>query len=89
LNVRGDTINYDATTYNAGIKYNLTDAFSPFFSYSQGSDISDIGRLLRAATVDDIALIQTQASIIDNYEVGFTSQFENVRFEFALYRSTS
>ena len=89
LNVRGDTINYDATTYNAGIKYNLTDAFSPFFSYSQGSDISDIGRLLRAATVDDIALVQTQASIIDNYEVGFTSQFENVRFEFALYRSTS
>jgi len=89
LSVRGDTINYDATTYNAGIKYNLTDAFSPFFSYSQGSDISDIGRLLRAATVDDIALIQTQTSIIDNYEVGFTSQFENVRFEFALYRSTS
>ncbi|MGY8838249.1 MAG: TonB-dependent receptor [Enterobacterales bacterium] len=89
LSVRGDSINYNATTYNAGIKYNLTEAFSPFFSYSQGSDISDIGRLLRSATVEDIALIQTQASIIDNYEVGFTSQFENVRFEFALYRSTS
>jgi iron complex outermembrane receptor protein len=89
LSVRGDTINYDATTYNAGIKYNFSDAFSPFFSYSQGADISDIGRLLRAATVNDIALIETQASIIDNYEIGFTSQFDNLRFEVAAYRSTS
>lgn len=89
LSVRGDTINYDATTYNAGIKYNLSPAFSPFFSYSQGSDISDIGILLRAATVNDIALIQTQASIIDNYEVGFTSQFDDLRFELAAYKSTS
>ena len=89
LSVRGNTINYDATTYNAGIKYNLSPAFSPFFSYSQGSDISDIGILLRAATVNDIALIQTQASIIDNYEVGFTSQFDDLRFELAAYKSTS
>jgi iron complex outermembrane recepter protein len=89
MSVRGDTLKYQATTYNAGIKYNLTDAFSPFISYSQGSDISDIGRLLRTATVNDIALIQTQASIIDNYEIGFTSQFDDLRFEFAAYRSTS
>ncbi|MEI5604548.1 hypothetical protein WB307_49945, partial [Streptomyces brasiliscabiei] len=51
INVKGDTIEYDATTYNVGIKYNLNEKFSPFFSYSQGSDISDVGRLLRAATV--------------------------------------
>lgn len=89
LSVKGDTIDYDATTYNVGIKYNLLEAFSPFANYSQGSDISDIGRLLRAATVNDIGLIQTEASIIDNYEIGFTSQFDDVRFEFAAYRSTS
>jgi iron complex outermembrane recepter protein len=87
--VRGDTIDYDATTYNAAIKYNLTPAFSPFISYSQGSDVSDIGLLLRTATVDDIGLIQTQASIINNYEIGFTSQFEQVRFEVTAFRSTS
>lgn len=89
LSVKGDTIDYDATTYNVGVKYNLLEAFSPFANYSQGSDISDIGRLLRSATVNDIGLIQTEASIIDNYEVGFTSQFDNLRFEFAAYRSTS
>ena len=89
LQVKGDTIDYDATTYNVAIKYNWKDVFSPFINYSQGSDIADIGRLLRAATVDDIGLIQTEASIIDNYEAGFTSLFENVRIEVAAYRSTS
>ena len=89
LSVKGDTIDYDATTYNVGVKYNLLEVFSPFANYSQGSDISDIGRLLRAATVNDIGLIQTEASIIDNYEIGFTSQFDDLRFEFAAYRSTS
>lgn len=89
LQVKGDTIDYDATTYNVAVKYNLSDAFSPFFNYSQGSDITDVGRLLRAATVDDIGLIQTEASIIDNYEVGFTSIFDQVRIEVAAYRSTS
>ena len=89
LQVKGDTIDYDATTYNIAIKYNWSDSFSPFLNYSQGSDIADIGRLLRAATVDDIGLIQTEASIIDNYEVGFTSLFDQVRLEVAAYRSTS
>ena len=89
INVKGDTVDYNATTYNVGIKYNLDEKFSPFLSYSQGSDISDIGRLLRSATVNDIGLIQTQASIIDNYEIGFNSQFDAVRLEVAAYRSTS
>jgi iron complex outermembrane receptor protein len=89
FSVEGDTIDYDATTYNVGIKYNANEKFSPFFSYSQGSDIADIGRLLRSATVEDIGLIQTEASIIDNYEAGFNSQLDMLRFEFAVYRSTS
>lgn len=89
INVKGDTVDYNATTYNVGIKYNLNEKFSPFLSYSQGSDISDIGRLLRSATVNDIGLIQTQASIIDNYEIGFNSQFDAMRLEVTAYRSTS
>lgn len=89
VDVTGDTLNYRATTYNLGIRYNISEYFQPFASYSQGSDISDIGRLLRTATVTDIALIQTEASIIDNYEVGFTSELDKLRVEFSAYRSTS
>lgn len=89
VSVTGDTLNYRATTYNFAIRYNVADVFQPFVSYSQGADISDIGRLLRTATVTDIALIQTEASIIDNYEVGFTSEIDQLRLEFSAYRSTS
>ncbi|WP_426360297.1 TonB-dependent receptor [Pseudocolwellia sp. HL-MZ19] len=89
VDVVGDVLNYRATTYNVGIRYNMADYFQPFASYSQGSDISDIGRLLRTATVTDIALIQTEASIIDNYEIGITSEINKLRLEFSAYRSTS
>ncbi|WP_286233622.1 TonB-dependent receptor [Thalassotalea sediminis] len=87
--VTGDTLEYDATTYNVAVKYNYHHTFSPFISYSQGADISDIGRLLRTATVTDIADIRTEASVIDNYEVGFVSDFDDLRVEFSAYRSTS
>lgn len=89
VDVKGDTLNYRATTYNLGIRYNVMPAFQPFANYSQGADISDIGRLLRTATVTDISLIQTQASIIDNYEVGFVSDIDKLHLEFSAYRSTS
>lgn len=90
VDVKGDTLSYQATTYNAAIKYNYTPLFNPFMSYSQGADISDVGRLLRTATVNDIALIHTEASIIDNYEIGFNSQItNNLNFEFAGFKSTS
>jgi iron complex outermembrane receptor protein len=89
VDVTGDTLNYKATTYNIGLKYNALPMFSPFISYSQGADISDTGRLLRTATVTDISLIRTEASVIDNYELGFSSDFEQMHFEFATYFSTS
>jgi len=89
VDVVGDTLTYDATTYNIGLKYNALAAFSPFVSYSQGADISDTGRLLRTATVTDISLIRTEASIIDSYEVGFSSDFDSIHLEFSAYRSTS
>lgn len=89
LDVTGGEINYNATTYNLGLRYNGFSGISPFVNYSQGADVSDIGRLLRTATVEDIALIRTDASLIDHYEVGFASDFDNLSIEVAAYRSTS
>ncbi|TKB48880.1 TonB-dependent receptor [Ferrimonas sediminicola] len=89
MNVTGGKLEYRATTYNLGLRYLGDERFSPFANYSQGADISDIGRLLRTATVTDINDIRTEASIIDNYELGFSSQFDNLRFNVTAYRSTS
>jgi len=87
--VTGGKLEYDATTYNFGVRYIGDELFSPFINYSQGADISDLGRLLRTATVSDINLINTKASIIDNYEIGMSSQLDNLMLTIAAYRSTS
>lgn len=89
MDVKGGDIDYDTTTFNLGVRYNMNEYFSPFVSFSQGSDISDLGRLLRTATVNDISFIQTEASIVDNYEVGFSGEFADIGYEFAAYRSES
>ncbi|AQS37154.1 outer membrane receptor protein [Shewanella psychrophila] len=89
MDVKGGDIDYDTTTFNVGIRYNMNEYFSPFMSFSQGSDISDLGQLLRTATVDDISLIRTEASIVDNYEVGISGQIADVSYEIAAYRSNS
>lgn len=89
MDVKGGDIDYDTTTFNLGVRYNMNEHFSPFVSFSQGADISDLGRLLRTATVDDISLIRTEASVVDNYEVGFSGQFDDLTYELAAYRSNS
>lgn len=87
--VRGGSLSYTDTTYNAGLRFNASTAFSPFVSYSQGFDVSDLGLLLRAASVPDIDQVQTQASLIDHYEAGFSGEMRGWNYEFALYRSES
>lgn len=89
FDVKGGDLAYDSTTYNLGLRYNLIPQFSPFVSFSQGADISDLGRLLRTATVNDINLVQTQASVVDNYEIGLSGQLSKLSYEVAAYKSES
>ena len=89
MNVKGGDIKYNAIVSNIGLRYNLSSYFSPYFSFSQGFSVSDIGLALRAARVNDIAKINTKAVIIDNYEAGFVSKIRNLRFEATGYVSKS
>lgn len=89
MNVKGGDIKYDAVVSNVGLRYNLSDYFSPYVSFSQGFSVSDIGLVLRSARVDDIAKINTEAVIVDNYEAGFVSKIKNFRFEATGYISKS
>lgn len=89
MNVKGGDIKYDAVVSNVGLRYNLSDYFSPYVSFSQGFSVSDIGLVLRSARVDDIAKINTEAVIVDNYEAGFVSKVKNFRFEATGYISKS
>ncbi len=87
--VAGGKIDYDANTYNLGLRYRWSDAFSPFISYSEGFEVPDLGLLLRTATVNDISLIQSEASVVKNYEAGFSSQLDALYLNVAIYRSES
>ena len=87
--VEGGELKYNAYTFNAGLRYNLSPYFSPFLSFSQGFSVADIGLALRAARADKISQINTEAVIINNYEAGFVSKWKNIRFEANAYISTS
>ncbi len=89
MDVTGGELDYNSTTYNVGLRYKAIPEFSPFVSFSEGFDISDLGRLLRSAQVTDLAQVRTEASKVRHYEVGFSSRFDDFKFEFALYESKS
>lgn len=87
--VKGGDLKYNALVSNVGLRYNLSKYFSPYVSFSQGFSVSDIGLVLRSARVDDIAKINTEAVIVNNYEAGFVSKWKNLRFEATGYISKS
>ena len=89
INVKGGDLNYSAFVFNAGLRYNLFELFSPYLSFSQGFSVSDLGLVLRSAKVNDIAQINTEAIIVNNYEAGFVSRYKNLRFEATGYISKS
>ncbi|HVI44643.1 MAG TPA: TonB-dependent receptor [Chitinophaga sp.] len=89
FNVKGGALRYTATTANVGLRYNRFALFAPYISFSQGFSVSDIGLALRDAKVNTIAGINTEAVLINNYEAGFSTTWEKLRFEANAYISTS
>lgn len=87
--VEGGELKYDATTFNAGLRYNRWEIFKPFVSFSQSFSIADLGRTLRSATENTVGQISSEAVIANNYEIGFNSNFGNTSLSGAYYISTS
>ena len=93
-NVGGKTINggdlsFSASTFNTGLRYTRWEAFKPFVSFTQGFSMVDIGLYVRGAKEDDIAKMQLQPIIVNNYELGFSSSFKKVSLTASAYASTS
>lgn len=87
--VKGGELEYNTLLFNAGLKFNRFEEFTPYVSFSQGFSVSDVGVVLRAARVDDMKKINTEAVIVNNYEAGFTSRFNRLRLEGVGFISTS
>jgi iron complex outermembrane receptor protein len=89
IRVKGGDLDYTATLFNAGIRYNRLPAFMPYFSFSQGFSVSDVGLALRDSKVNDLKKINTEAVLVNNYELGFVSEHRKFRFELSGFISTS
>lgn len=89
VSVDGGELTYNATTFNAGLRYNEFEIFQPFISFSQSFSIADLGRTLRTATENTVANITSEAVIANNYEAGFHSRIGRTELSGAYYISTS
>lgn len=87
--VKGGKLDYKALNMNAGLRYSKYSLFNPFFNFSQAFGISELGRILRSATTNTLATLNTKPIIVNNYEAGFSSQYKFVQFTAAYFISTS
>ncbi|MFF5381593.1 TonB-dependent receptor [Pedobacter suwonensis] len=87
--VTGGNLKYSTYIFNAGLRYNQFNLFSPFVSFSQGFSVMDIGLALRDAKVNSIDKINTDAVKVNNYEAGFESKVAGLTFSASGYISTS
>ena len=83
----GGNVNYDAAVFNAGIVYYARSDLDVYFSFSQGLDVTQVGRA--AAQVDSAAQMDPEAAVTDAYEIGFRAAFGRFRFDAASFYSVS
>ena len=90
--VEGGTLDYQADLPNAGVIWRITDEWSAFASYSKGFTLPNIGIPLRnvnqpGQSVDGI--LDLQAVIVDNNEVGFNWRGQRASLGGSVYKSES
>ncbi len=76
--LNGGKVKHDATLFNLGALYHLTDAQQVFANFSQGSNLPDIQRMLRDVPASFTVNSQTIDPIkVNNYELGWRVQAAN------------
>lgn len=75
------------TLFNLGAVFDVTDVVQLYGGFSQGAEISQIGRAARNA--DDPSVITPEPATSDQFELGARGRTDRLRFEVAGFRSTS
>ena len=75
VKLNGGTVKHDATLFNIGAVYHLTDAQQLFANFSQGSNLPDIQRMLRDVPANFVVNSQSIDPIkVNSYELGWRIQ---------------
>ncbi|CAI2718813.1 secretin and TonB N-terminal domain-containing protein [Nitrospina watsonii] len=85
--VGGDLRDFDLTLFNAGVVYFIDDYMNAFFTFTQGAEISQLGRAARSAGT--AAEIDPQPAKSNQYEVGFRGEWDNHRLSLAAFYTES
>lgn len=90
--VEGGKLDYKADLPNAGVIWRISDEWSAFASYSKGFTLPNIGIPLRnvnqpGQSVDGI--LDLQAVIVDNTEIGFNWRGQRAALGGSVYKSES
>jgi iron complex outermembrane receptor protein len=83
----GDLADSDQALWNAGVVYELSSNVQLYGGFSQGAELSEIGRAARGVT--DPSLISPEPAKSDQLEVGVRRIEGAVAFEAAAFRSDS
>lgn len=90
--VEGGKLSYKTELPNFGVVYRFTDALSAYASYSEGFSLPNVGIPLRNINKPGQSvsgILDLQAIIVKNKEVGFNWRTGNATFSGSYYRSTS
>lgn len=88
--IPGGELNYDATLFNLGLAYNLTDQLDIFADYAQGFSIADVGLVLRGAPAGfSVETLDPEAQRVDSYEIGLRGSWDSVQASLAGFYNES
>ena len=75
VTLKGGSVKHDATLFNLGAVYHLTDAQQVFANFSQGANLPDVQRMLRDVPANFVVSNQTIDPIkVNSFELGWRLQ---------------
>ncbi len=77
--IGGGDLNYNATLFNLGAIYNVTEQVNLFANFAQGFSVADVGLALRNAPAGfSVASLRPEAQKVDHYEIGVRGNWDIV-----------
>lgn len=88
--IPGGDLNFDATLFNIGTVFFLTDELNLFANFAQGFSLADIGLVLRNAQPGfDVESLNPEPQQVDSYEIGLRGQWETIQGSLSVFYNES
>ena len=78
--VGGGNLDYDATLFNLGAVYDLSNELDVFASFSQGFSVADVGLVLRGASAGfSVESLRPEPQKVNSYEIGIRGSWNAIQ----------